>query len=232
MLIPKHVAIIMDGNGRWARRRGLPRSLGHRQGVSSLKKIVRYCGDNGLQILTVYAFSTENWHRPANEVGYLMQLMKETFSIELNKLVEEGVKVNILGDLTSMSEQQRQIWERAEVKTRHNKKLCLNVAFNYGGRNEITNAVRKIAAKVLTGDLSLEQISETTIAKNLYTKDMTDPDLVIRTGGEFRMSNFLLWQAAYSEWYFTDVLWPDFDVNEFEKALDWYANRHRRFGRI
>lgn len=232
MSVPKHVAIIMDGNGRWAHKRKLPRYFGHREGVNALKRIVKYCADEGLEILTVYAFSTENWQRPTGEVNYLLKLMEEIFSKEINELIEQGVCIKILGDLSTMSAAHRDIWKTAEAKTHENSRLNLNVAFNYGGRNEITNAARRIAEDVKSGDLSIERITEAEFAKYLYTGDTADPDLVIRTGGEYRMSNFLLWQSAYSEWYFTDVLWPDFDVNEFEKALLCYSKRHRRYGRI
>lgn len=232
MSIPNHVAIIMDGNGRWAKQRRLPRYFGHREGVNSLKRIVRYCGDIGIKILTVYAFSTENWNRPAGEVQYLMKLMELTFGVELEELVQNGVKVRVIGDITSVSPKQQQIWRSAEERTKHNDRLYLNVAFNYGGRMEITQAVRGIASDILEGKFTIDQITEEVVNRYLYTKDLADPDLIIRTGGELRMSNFLLWQSAYSEWYFTETLWPDFDIEEFKKALESFKLRERRFGRV
>ncbi len=232
MSIPEHVAIIMDGNGRWAKQRMMPRYFGHREGVKSLKRIVRYSGDIGVKILTVYAFSTENWSRPAGEVQYLMGLMERTFSAELDELIDNGVKIRIIGDISSVSVKQQKIWRAAEERTKDNNRLHLNVAFNYGGRMEITAAIRTIAADVLAGRLNADQITEEVVSRYLYTGDLVDPDLIIRTGGELRMSNFLLWQAAYSEWYFTETLWPDFSVEEFQKALDSFKQRERRFGRV
>jgi len=232
MNTPKHVAIIMDGNGRWAQRKMLPRYLGHREGVKALKRIIKCCGQFGIEMLTVYAFSTENWQRPAEEVDYLLKLMEQTFVTELDELVTAGVRIKVLGDMQSIPPTYQRIWQEAEERTKGNDKLYLNVAFNYGGRNEIVRAIQAIAVKVIQGEITVEQITENLVAQHLYTSGLPDPDLVIRTGGEIRMSNFLLWQCAYAEWYFTQTLWPDSGVAEFEKALESFAKRERRYGRI
>jgi len=232
MSIPDHVAIIMDGNGRWARERMMPRYYGHRAGVKSLKQIVKYAGDIGIRMLTVYAFSTENLKRPAQEVKSLMQLMEQVFSVELDELAANGVRVRIIGDRGTVSPKQQRIWEIAEERTKDNDRLLLNVAFNYGGRMEIVSAARAIAEAVVLGRLKPQDITEELFTQYLYTKGLDDPDLIIRTGGELRISNFLLWQGAYSEWYFTDTLWPDFGIEEFEKALASFRQRERRFGGI
>jgi len=230
--LPAHVAIIMDGNGRWARRRALPRYFGHREGVKALKTVVRYAAQRGIPILTVYAFSTENWRRPREEVEFLLDLMFKTFVQEIEELQKEGVRVRLVGDRTSLSEQVKEVWIKAEEFTAHNTRLVLNVAFNYGGRAELTSAVRALARQVAQGELKPEDITEEAIARELYTWPSPDPDLIIRTGGEQRLSNFLLWQAAYSELYVTDVLWPDFGEQEFEQALQDYLKRERRFGQV
>lgn len=230
--IPKHIAIIMDGNGRWARSKFLPRQLGHSEGVKTLRKIVTHSIHLGIEALTVYAFSTENWSRPEEEVKFLMGLMERTFNSEIDELDQQGVAVKMLGETSSISMQQRALWESAEARTKDNNKLHLNVAFNYGGRNEIVNATRSLAQQVLDGTLAIEDLNEQQFSDALYTKGLPDPDLIIRTGGEYRMSNFLLWQAAYAEWYFTPTLWPDFSVQDFEQAVASFANRERRFGRV
>jgi len=222
----------MDGNGRWARRRALPRYFGHREGVKALKTVVRYAAQRGIPILTVYAFSTENWRRPREEVEFLLDLMFKTFVQEIEELQKEGVRVRLVGDRTSLSEQVKEVWIKAEEFTAHNTRLVLNVAFNYGGRAELTSAVRALARQVAQGELKPEDITEEAIARELYTWPSPDPDLIIRTGGEQRLSNFLLWQAAYSELYVTDVLWPDFGEQEFEQALQDYLKRERRFGQV
>lgn len=232
MQIPNHVAIIMDGNGRWAKRKLLPRYLGHREGVKTLKRVVKLCKAHEIKYLTVYAFSTENWQRPVEEVSFLMNLMKKTFDAEIGELREEGVRVKMLGDYQSLAPGYQHIWDSADHNTKDNSTLYLNVAFNYGGRNEITNAVRSLVDRVLANEILPEQISESVFAQHLYSHDIPDPDLVIRTGGEQRISNFLLWQAAYAEWYFTDVLWPDFDEEQFELALQGFSCRERRFGQV
>lgn len=230
--IPSHVAIIMDGNGRWAQNRSMPRFFGHRQGVAALKKAVRYAANQGIETLTVYAFSTENWHRPPDEVNFLMDLMHKTFSKEIEELYREGVKIVLIGDRSTLSSDILAVWDRAEQITKNNRRMTLNVAFNYGGRTEIVAAVKNIAAKVLTGHISIDDIDDELFNEELYTSHSPDPDLLIRTGGELRLSNFLLWQSAYTEIYVTATLWPDFDEEDFEKALQSYAKRERRFGRV
>jgi undecaprenyl diphosphate synthase len=230
--LPAHVAIIMDGNGRWARRRALPRYFGHREGVKALKTAVRYAAERGIPTLTVYAFSTENWRRPREEVDFLLDLMYKTFAQEIEELHKEGVRVRLVGDRTSLSQEIKAVWARAEQITAQNTRLTLNVAFNYGGRAELTRAARELASQVARGELAAEEITEERLASQLYTWPSPDPDLVIRTGGEQRLSNFLLWQAAYSELYVTDVLWPDFGEKEFEQALQDYLSRERRFGQV
>jgi undecaprenyl diphosphate synthase len=230
--VPSHVAIIMDGNGRWAQKRRLPRFMGHRQGVTALKNAVRFCKNRGIGTLTVYAFSTENWARPAEEVSYLMTLMHETFFKEIDELEREGVRVVLVGDRTSLSPAILELWDRAEARTAHNNALILNVAFNYGGRNEIVAAARQLAAKAARGEIDPEAIDDAIFSKHLYTSHSPDPDLLIRTGGELRLSNFLLWQSAYTEIYVTNTLWPDFDEQEFDAALQSFARRERRFGRV
>ncbi|HBG08652.1 MAG: di-trans,poly-cis-decaprenylcistransferase [Firmicutes bacterium] len=222
----------MDGNGRWARRRALPRYFGHREGVKALKTAVRYAAERGIPTLTVYAFSTENWRRPREEVDFLLDLMYKTFAQEIEELHKEGVRVRLVGDRTSLSQEIQAVWARAEQITAQNTRLTLNVAFNYGGRAELTRAARELASQVARGELAAEEITEERLASQLYTWPSPDPDLVIRTGGEQRLSNFLLWQAAYSELYVTDVLWPDFGEKEFEQALQDYLSRERRFGQV
>ncbi|HKM43812.1 MAG TPA: isoprenyl transferase [Limnochordia bacterium] len=230
--LPVHVAIIMDGNGRWARRRALPRFLGHRQGVKALKKAVRYASNLGISALTVYAFSTENWTRPSEEVNFLMDLMYKTFVQEIEELNREDVRIRFVGDRTSLSKDILKVWDRAEETTVNNQGLTLNIAFNYGGRQEMLNVVKSLVEQVAQGEITVDDINEKAIASLLYTHPTPDPDLVIRTGGEMRLSNFLLWQAAYSEFYVTDVLWPDFGEDDFERALQTYAGRERRFGQV
>ena len=224
---PQHVAIIMDGNGRWARRRGLPRSAGHRQGTENLRRIIRAAVEFGVGIMTIYAFSTENWSRPRREVMLLMRILEMVIDRELQELDEEGVQIRHIGELDGIQERlARKVVEACEY-TRHNQRLILNVAFNYGGRDEIVHAVQNI----VRAGISPEAISEATISKHLYTSDLPDPDLIIRTSGEFRLSNFLIWQGAYSEIYTTETYWPDFGREAFYEALAEYGNRRRRFGK-
>lgn len=230
--LPAHVAIIMDGNGRWARRRAMPRFMGHRQGVAALKKAVRYASNQGIDTLTVYAFSTENWQRPQEEVDFLLDLMYKTFVQEIEELIEEQVRIILIGDRTSLSDELLEIWTQAEERTANNTGLTLNVAFNYGGRQELVAATKNLAEQVARGELAPEDINEENINTALYTWRSPDPDLIIRTGGELRLSNFLLWQAAYSEIYVTDILWPDFKERDFSEALQAYAKRERRFGQV
>ncbi|MDE7412486.1 MAG: isoprenyl transferase [Muribaculaceae bacterium] len=228
--LPVHVAIIMDGNGRWARQRSMVRSEGHAEGVNSVNRITRLASDLGIRYLTLYAFSTENWKRPQAEVDTLMHLIGWTIRKETPDLVKNNVKIHLLGEIERLPEQVRNDLEAGREATRHCTGLNLNICLSYSSRWEITNAMRKIAEKVKTGTLSPEQITESTISDELSTVNIPDPDLLIRTGGEHRISNFLLWQCAYSELYFTPVLWPDFDNDCFIRALLDYQNRERRFG--
>ncbi len=226
--IPAHVAIIMDGNGRWAQRRHLPRLAGHRAGVRNLHRIVRACADLGVKMLTVYAFSTENWGRPQDEVNGLMALFLDASQRETRALHRNGVRVQHVGSMAGVSPRLKAAIERAVELTRHNTRITLNVAFNYGGRAEIVDAVKRIVGDKLSSD----QIDEATISRYLYTADLPDPDLVIRTAGEMRLSNFLIWQAAYSEYYATPTLWPDFGEEDLHAAIQSYASRHRKFGKL
>ncbi len=226
--VPTHVAIIMDGNGRWARQRGLPRLAGHRAGTENLRRVLRACVEFGVEILTIYAFSTENWGRPHEEVSGLMNILRDVIDRELNELNEEGVRLCHIGDLSRIDPDLKKKVLKAIDLTKDNDKLILNVAFNYGGRAEIIHAVQEI---VKAGH-SPEEITEELISHYLYTGDLPDPDLIVRTSGELRLSNFLIWQAAYAEYYFPEVYWPDFDREEFRKALIHYADRDRRYGRL
>lgn len=225
--IPKHVAIIMDGNGRWAKQRGLPRAEGHRQGTENLRQIIRASVEFGIEILTIYAFSTENWNRPRHEVALLLRILEMVIDRELDELNKNGVQIRHIGELDGIPERlQKKVTEACET-TKNNSRLILNVAFNYGGRDEIVHAVQRIIEK----DYAASEVNEELISQNLYTSDLPDPDLIIRTSGEFRLSNFLIWQSAYSEHYYTDVYWPDFDKICLRKAIDEYASRRRRFGK-
>lgn len=225
--VPAHVAIIMDGNGRWARRRGLPRAEGHRQGTENLRRIIRAAVEFGVQIMTIYAFSTENWSRPRREVLLLMRILEMVIDRELAELHGEGVQIRHIGELDGVDKRLAQKVLDACAFTRDNQRLILNVAFNYGGRDEIVRAVQQI----VRDDIPPEAISEATISEYIYTSDLPDPDLIIRTSGEFRLSNFLIWQGAYSEIYTTETYWPDFDREQFYLALVEYGNRRRRFGK-
>ena len=227
---PEHVAIILDGNGRWARERGRERTYGHQVGAANVKTIVRAAGHMGIKVLTLYAFSTENWKRPSLEVRFLMKLFKNYLISQLKELVEDNVQVHIVGDTSVLSEGLRKGIEDCERDTAANDGMVLNVAINYGGRMEIVHAVKEIAEKVKAGEMDPSSITEETVTSHLYPSDAMDVDLLIRTGGEYRTSNFLLWQASYSELYFTPVLWPDFTVEELQKAVDWYTGRDCRFG--
>ncbi|MFZ5974736.1 MAG: isoprenyl transferase [Bacillota bacterium] len=229
--LPRHVAIIMDGNGRWAQKRGLPRSLGHREGVKTVHKIVRIASDLGVEALTLYAFSTENWKkRPEKEVGILMDLLVEFLTNELEELHNNGAKLNILGDYERLPERVVQAVRAAVIKTQANQGLLVNIALNYGGRSELVRAVKTIAAQVKEGKIQIDDINEETLSQALYTKGIADPDLVVRTSGEERLSNFLLYQAAYAELYFTPLHWPDFSEQDFVDMLVEYQSRNRRFG--
>lgn len=228
--MPRHVAIIMDGNGRWAKRRGLPRAAGHRAGVEALRDIVRACVDWGIPILTVYAFSTENWKRPQEEVRGLMNLLVEYMRRELPELKQQGVQVRAIGRLEALPPEARREMERARRETAGNGRLILNLALNYGGRAELVDACREISHKVLAGELRPKDINDDVLKQALYTGDLPDPDLLIRPSGEMRLSNFLLWQLAYTELWFTDIYWPDFRRENLRQALLDYQQRERRFG--
>jgi undecaprenyl diphosphate synthase len=227
---PEHIAIIMDGNGRWAAKRGLPRNLGHREGAETLRKIVKESGSLGVRFLTVYAFSTENWSRPAEEVGALTGLISEYVKKYLNTFVKNNIKVKVIGDLSKMDPKTFGYVSDLIAKTENNTGLTFTIAWNYGGRSEIVNATKRIAADVLAGKIDPEAIDDKLFSDYLYTAGLPDPDLIIRTSGELRTSNFLIWQGAYSEYYVTDVLWPDFDRKELLAAIGSYGNRKRRFG--
>lgn len=230
--IPKHIAIIMDGNGRWAKERKLPRTMGHRAGMKTIKTVVTEAGTLGVKYLTLYAFSTENWKRPSEEVNALMDLVVEFIDKELNELHENGIVLNSLGDISKLPEKARKSIEAAKSKTRNNKGLTLNIALNYGGRDEIVKGVKEIAALVGQGKLKLEDINEKEISNHLYTKNMPDPDIVIRPSGELRLSNYLLWQSAYSEFWFSNINWPDFNEKDLRTAIADYQKRNRRFGGV
>ncbi len=229
-ILPKHVAIIMDGNGRWAKLRGKERYEGHIQGVASVRKVVRAAANAGVEYLTLYAFSTENWGRPAEEVEALMTLFCSCVINETPELIEQGVKVTIIGRRSRFSDEVNARLNEIESRTAEGKVLNLILALDYSSRSEIAEAVRQIATKVADGTLAPAEISEQTICENLYTAGIPDPDLVIRTSGECRLSNFLLWQASYAEFYFPQTLWPDFTEKDFQDALDVYASRERRYG--
>ncbi len=226
--LPLHIGIIMDGNGRWARARGLPRLFGHRAGAENIHRIVEDCADFGIKVLTVYAFSTENWGRPKDEVDGLMRLLQETVDKEVPQMNEKGVRLWHSGDLSRLPTGMQQAISDALELTKGNNRIILNVALNYGGRAEIVRAIREIIRE----GMPAEDVTEEAISAHLYTAGLPDPDLIIRTAGEMRLSNFLIWQAAYAEYYSTPVLWPDFDRSELKKALDAYARRERKFGRL
>jgi undecaprenyl diphosphate synthase len=226
--VPNHVAIIMDGNGRWAAARGLPRIAGHRAGTENLRRVITACAEFGVQILTLYAFSTENWARPADEVNGLLRILEEVIDREMVELNKEGARLVHIGRLEQLPDSLRQKVNEAIALTKNNTRLTVCLAFNYGGRDEIVCAIRRIIADGVKED----QVNERLVNSYMFTAGMPDPDLIIRTSGEMRISNFLLWQAAYSELYATPVYWPDFDKEELRKAILAYGNRQRRYGRI
>ncbi len=228
--LPEHVAIIMDGNGRWAKKRGLPRFAGHKEGMDNVKDIVRVANKHHIKVLTLYAFSTENWKRPKSEVEYLLKLPKEFIHTYLPELIRENVQIKTIGAFDLLPEHTKKAVQAAKDKTSENDGLILNIALNYGSRYEIIQAIKHIAKDVETNQLDMDQLDESVFSNYLFTSDLKDPDLIIRTSGEQRLSNFLLWQAAYSEFWFTDVYWPDFNEKVFEQALVDYQNRKRRFG--
>ena len=227
---PKHIAIIMDGNGRWAQRQGKPRVFGHNAGMQSLKEIVRACSDLGVKYLTVYAFSTENWKRPEDEVSGIFKIMVLYIQKELKELHEKNVKINVIGDWSKIPSDAGESMAKALRLTQDNTGLVFNIALNYGGRREITDAVKKLFEEMEKNGGSADDINEEMLSAHMSTGSMPDPDIIIRTGGEMRLSNFLLWQCAYSEFIFTDVFWPDFTKGELVKCIDEYNSRHRRYG--
>ena len=228
--LPKHIGVIMDGNGRWAKKVGKVRTFGHKFGVETVRTAISYCSKIGIEVLTLYAFSTENWKRPQSEVNVLMNLISEYLSKETPELKKQGVVLNFIGDLSKLPQKALNSIEDSINETKDNKGLIVNIAINYGGRSEIAMAVKSIVKDALTNNISAEQVTEELISDSLYTKGQPDPDLIIRTGGEVRLSNFLTWQCAYSELYFTDILWPDFKDDNFDDAILYFQKRNRRFG--
>jgi undecaprenyl diphosphate synthase len=226
--VPHHIGIIMDGNGRWAEEHGLPRLEGHRAGTENIRRVLQACGECGIKVVTIYAFSTENWYRPTDEVRGLIGILERVLESEVENFHREGVKLRHIGDLEGLSDRLRKAVLDAIELTKNNDRLTLNVAFNYGGRAEIVRGVRRM----LEDGVRPEDISEELFSHYLYTEGLPDPDLIIRTGGEMRLSNFLIWQSAYAEYYSTATYWPDFDKEELTKALRAYAQRERRFGRL
>ncbi|WP_411678197.1 isoprenyl transferase [Caproicibacter sp.] len=231
-ILPVHVGIIMDGNGRWAKERGLPRSAGHAAGAAVFKTIVRYCNQIGIRYLTIYAFSTENWKRPQNEVLTLIKLFKQYLSDALTNFLDENIQVRFLGDETAFDPRLRELIDETVRVSKNKTGMVLNIALNYGGRAEILQAAKALVRDVQNGSLPPDEIGEEDFARRLYTAGQPDPDLIIRPSGEQRISNFLLWQSAYTEYIFMDTLWPDFKPKDLDRALDLYAARNRRFGGI
>ena len=228
--LPQHLAIIMDGNGRWAKKKGLPRSAGHSAGVKAVKRVIASCLNFNIPILTLFAFSTENWKRPKNEINYLLKLFEIALGKEKDNLIKNNIKINFIGKLNelpnSLNEKINELFE----STRKNNKLILNIAINYGGRAEITDALKSIALKIVDNKLNIEEINENTIRDNLYTQDLPDPDLLIRTAGEMRISNFMIWQIAYTEFWVTPIFWPDFGENNLIEAIINFQKRVRKYG--
>jgi undecaprenyl diphosphate synthase len=228
--LPRHIAIIMDGNGRWAQQRRLPRALGHQEGVKAVRKTVDFCARNRIEVLTLFAFSSENWRRPADEVSILMELFVATLQRETRSLHENGIRLRFIGDRTAFAAKLRDKIAEAEKKTAQNTAMTLLIAANYGGKWDIIQAARQIAVKIAAGEMRPEDVNEPALEQYLSTADLPEPDLFIRTGGETRISNFLLWQLAYTELYFTPALWPDFDEQALAEAIQDYKRRQRRFG--
>ncbi len=229
--LPKHVAIVMDGNGRWAESRNRPRLHGHKEGASSVREVVEVAAEIGIEVLTLYAFSSENWKRPEHEVKGLMTILKNYLESELSRMLKNNIRLSCIGDLSKIPEGVRETLLHTIEKTKTNDRLILNLALSYGSRDEITSAVQTIARKCLSGELHCEDISQKTIADHLYTANLIDPDLFIRTGGEKRLSNFLLWQASYAEIVFTETMWPEYRRESFLESLREYQRRERRFGK-
>lgn len=230
--LPEHIGIIMDGNGRWAKKRGLPRRFGHREGAKVLEKITRFAGDIGIKYITYYAFSTENWKRPDSEVHSLMRLMVEYLDDYERLLGGEDIRIRIIGKREGLSDEILEKIDIVENATRQNSKITMNIAINYGGREDILNAVKALASKVEKGEIKADDITEQDICDNLYTYYMPDPDLIIRPSGELRLSNFLMWQSAYSEFWFSDINWPDFTKDDFLRAISDFQKRNRRYGGV
>jgi undecaprenyl diphosphate synthase len=230
--LPRHIGIIMDGNGRWAKKRGLPRLAGHNAGIESVRRVVEACGELGITALTLYTFSQENWKRPLLEVSALMNLLLNTLNREIDELMEKNVRIMFVGNIHLLPEKTRRILQQAKKNTATNTGLVLNLALSYGSRDEITRAVREIAQKVKAGEVTVGDIDESLISSHLQTAGLPDPDLIIRTSGEFRISNFLLWQIAYSEIFVTKTLWPDFSKEDLAHAIGNYLKRERRFGMV
>ena len=230
--VPAHIAIIMDGNGRWAKSRFMPRTYGHKVGVETIRKVVKECSRLGVRYLTLYAFSTENWKRPKDEVSALMGLLVKYLRNELEELHKNNVKILTIGDISKLPQACIEELDHAKEKTKDNRGLVMSLALNYGGRNDLINAVKNISQEVVDGKISVDDIGDDLISSHLSTKESPDPDLVVRTSGEQRLSNFLLWELAYSEFYFADIHWPDFDEKELQKAIFAYQSRDRRFGGI
>ncbi len=229
--LPRHVAIIMDGNGRWAKRRMLPRYMGHREGVKAVRRAVEYCRKHDIEVLTLFAFSSENWRRPESEVGLLMGLFVRTLRKEVARLHKNGVRMRFIGDRSAFDQKLQSLMDSAETQTAGNTGMTLAIAVNYGGRWDIADAARRLAVQVARGELEAQAIDSELLGQELSITDLPEPDLFIRTGGEQRISNFLLWQLAYTELYFTDLLWPDFNAAAFDEALSSFAGRQRRFGK-
>lgn len=228
--LPKHIGIVMDGNGRWAQNRGMDRREGHRAGVEALRRTVRMAGDAGIEYLTVFSFSTQNWGRPRREVDFLMSLFERYVESDLAELHSAGVRVRMLGRRSGLSDKICRMIDRAEMLTAQNSGLNLQIAFNYGGREELADAASRLAQRAVNGTLDPASINADVLGAEMLTAGMPDPDLIIRTSGEYRLSNFMLWQSAYAEFYFTDVLWPDFSQTDLDDAIAQFANRDRRFG--
>ena len=230
--IPKHVAIIMDGNGRWAKSRNLPRQMGHKAGVETIRKIIKEADKLGIKYMTLYAFSTENWKRPKDEVSALMKLLVTYLKQEIDELHEKGVLINVLGDISKLPKECIDEINKSVEKTKNNKGITMNIALNYGGRDEIIHAIKGIINDEKEGKINISEIDAVLVNKYLYTANMPDPDLIIRPSGEQRLSNFLLWQCAYSEFWYSNINWPDFSENDLRKAIYDYQKRNRRFGGV
>lgn len=228
--LPRHLAIIMDGNGRWAKKRGLPRSAGHREGAKAVKRVIANCSNLNIPILTLFAFSTENWKRPKNEIKYLIKLFERVLNREKANLIKNNIKINFLGRLDNLPNSLTEKMKEFQESTKRNSKLILNIAINYGGRAEILDALKSITLKVKEKKLNIEEINENTIRDNLYTQNLPDPDLLIRTAGEMRISNFMIWQIAYTEFWVTPVFWPDFDKKNLVEAISNFQKRVRKYG--